>query len=287
MIILKRGISIVFVVHRDLTSKLSYLNKIIKRIPKNIPFILIYDSILSKEENTYIKEKLNARIKLLQCTNRGKMKAMLHFSDQFTTSHIKIIDHDDNIVWFSLRKFNRKVKKIDPDCFIWHKAAKVFKDSKIYGKQTTSFFKLVKQLKDSKDVRWLIPPNAQTLYNTKILQKISSVEFDRQRFFNDNFLTLSCQALTKETYYIKKHIPYIQFHRFGQTSVVNEQKGWSLVEFFKNLDTLNKNFEIDFSNSNWNKESSINWLDQQSNQFEEQKSYYFDNAKIYWDKLWK
>ncbi|BDU67369.1 MAG: hypothetical protein TYPL_0220 [Candidatus Tyloplasma litorale] len=285
---MKKGISLVFITHEKLNSSLEYLNKLSRRISSNIPFYLIYDSYISKEDKKKFLKKLNKKIIFLNYgENIGKLKSILFFSKYFKTEYIKIVDHDDNIVWFALEEFNKKIKKIKNNQFVYHKAAKIFENSKFYGYQTIDKKILKEMLNESENVNYLIPPNAKVLYNTQSLRKVRKIKFYDQKYFDDNFLSLICQFFSKKTLSVNDK-PYIQFHQYGQTSsFIFEEVENSMINYFKNLILLKNNYELNFSNSSWTKKSSFKWLEWYFTQFDEYKESFFETSKKELEKFWE
>lgn len=231
-------ITLAFITHNRINELTKYINSIISKIPKEIKVILIYDN--KKEEN----KTLDPRVKFFSWNNIGKLKSILRVSESVETNYLKIIDHDDCIDYRNLKKLVSLLPE-DKDSFVYHKASKIFNTSKLFGKITSEDNELDILKNESVDVNWNKIPNAQSIYNVDVLREMQKInhKITRQKFFNDDLLALACQYRKKKI--IKLDIEfYFQYHSFGQTAKINDDKIISQYELFLNLNTFFNEYKL-------------------------------------------
>lgn len=245
------GLTYITVTHKNYDEVLTYLEKVHSLTDCEILMILICDGIVD------LKFKLRAdksSIKVLfNNKNVGKLASLLRWKDEISTNRFKIIDSDDCINYKDAKLLHYKAKDFKNNFFYLHKAAKVYKDSELFGEISTNNNVVENLLKISKDVKWSIPPNAKAIYNTFILFIPNPNKLKRQNFYNDDFLSILNILFTKGSVNIELR-PYIQFHSRGQTSRTSKAR-------YLDLKTLNSNIHKTLSNSDFafNRVGNINW----------------------------
>lgn len=231
-------LTLAFITHNKLDELTKYVNSIVNKIPKKLDVLLIYDN--QKVDNT----KLNSRVTFLSWKNIGKFKSILRASDEINTKYLKVIDHDDCIDYRNLDKLIYLLPEGD-DCFVYHKASKVYESSEQFGKVTVNESELDLLKEDSEDVNWNKIPNAQAIFNVDVLKEMQSMSevFTKQDYFNDDLLAIACQYRKKKSIKIDVEF-YFQHHEFGQTSRISKEKVISQYDLFLNLNTYFNEFEM-------------------------------------------
>lgn len=264
----KVNLTVMFIAHKDILDWVGYLNEINNEISNDVDLFLVYDNELLDEERSLVNEG----IKIIDGENKGKLKAVLSASLQVNTKFIKIIDSDDCLNIENLKKINDELSEISDSTFVFHSAAQIRKNDKNYGLQTIDK-KLISEITErSEDFNALRIPNSQSILNTKVLQKISNISDSllTQPFFNDDFMSIAVQLLTKDKIKIDTK-PYIHYAAHGQTSkpaFLSKKKKSAYADFYFNLNILKKmNADLNFENLNGSYEMFLKHLKRQSKQF--------------------
>lgn len=230
-------LTLAFVSHNKFEETNVYINKLIEKLPKTVNLAFIFDNELSEKQINSVNEK----VMLFHGKNRGKLRAILDASNKFDTTFVKIIDHDDCIDYRYVQDLENELKSKSNDNFYYHPATKIGEESKLFGKITLEIDELEALRNESEDVKWNKIPNAQAIYNVDVLKMLSQLKLSRQNYFNDDLLAISCQLVKKKAIKIKTKF-YYQYHNFGQTSIIEEEKAKSLYELFNNLNLFKMNF---------------------------------------------
>ncbi len=209
-------------------------------------FVFLFDCEIDRESKQLLESK-NIEF-YYNKNNIGKLKTILKNIDKINSDYLKIIDADDSIHMKGLVKLTKYMQTFEgKDSVIVHKANKIFSNSsELWGIQTTKKSKIKKQLLESQDVFYKVPPNAKVIYPTKLLKKIAKLELYDQKFFNDDVLTLGCLIINNNNSTKINNEFYIQFSGYGQTRKTNEERLLDYIELVKNLSIISNKYKKTF-----------------------------------------
>lgn len=234
----KNKLTLLIVMHNGF-ERISFFLDLLKNSKNDM--IFVFDNPISEVYNNLLKSR-GIRF-YINDKNGGKINAILNSVKYIGTSYFKIIDQDDSISLLHLSKLNKEINKLNGNYLIKHKAFKLDRESNL-NFQTLNKSIIKKQISMSKDVKYSVQTNCDTIYSTSTIAKISQLKnlIYRQEFHNDILLSNLALALGDKLKRVKNGF-YIQFHEHGQTSSFN-------IERLRCVEELYKNYEIIMDNSN-------------------------------------
>lgn len=282
----KERLTLIYITHLNLVGQLDYIRYIYKKTKKICNLIVAVDYKLNDDELDTLKNESFLHL-VFDGKNKGKLEKILEVQHLVKTPFVKVIDHDDSIYIKGLKKFIKGIDtKVMNDMFISHTASKINSDNKYWGKKITKESLAKKVIGESYDVNWVKVPNAKAIFNTDVLGMLKELDLHSQHYFNDDFLSLSCQILKKGNLNIDERF-YIQYHEFGQTSEVNEAKLNSYLNLYKNLNLVKDKYEININNVSEGYEEFSEMALRQTRQFKEKANELYEKIEGELKKLWK
>ncbi len=237
---LKDGLTFL-IIFNDFSNDFYFFINMIKKIENDdVEFVFLFDS---KNINfSFFKKLLDENIKFkFNNEKMGWFHTVINAisSNNVTKKWIKIVNHDDVIVWFNIKDFVNELKKCDENTIIKHSGAKV--KNKKYFYKSLDFKKTESQLKNSFDEF----DNQQIIYPTKIIKENNFNQLTRQEFNNDVLILNLINGLGYPLVFVYGKIN-LQFSKKRQAKKKNILEMSSIFELYLNYFTFSKN------NSNFN-----------------------------------
>lgn len=250
----KKCLTLVYCSYKNPENDLSYLEYLAKNLNKTIDIIYLFDNCLDQKLRNAIDNLEEKRIRIVSDgNNRGKFLAFFYCCNFIKTKYIKLMDYDDSInckELHSLENLLKKMNDVEGEFTFYHTAAKIYKESKYWGKRFYDQTLEDELIKESADVSWKIIPNAQAIYNTAIFNDINKQYYKflkKLDYYDDDFLTMINQGFTSYTRKLNVR-PYIQNHALGQTSTENQRNRNDFYKVIYMLYKFNKQVGLNIKN---------------------------------------
>ncbi len=226
-----QSITFLIVMHNQFEA-IDFFSKLFVSDSKEYKVLFVFDVCEKDIPNAKLEllRKLDFKF-LFSKENIGKLKTVIMASHEIDTPFFKIVDQDDSIDLSVMSNVNRELSLLPDDALIKHVAAKVFKKQKDLFVQSLDRVIIDEQIKKGKDVNWAQQVNCDTIYPTKLIRQMSSVNLGRQDFHNDVLLSNFAVGLGSGLKKIKSKF-YIHLHNGGQTSSLNVKRAECIVELY-------------------------------------------------------
>lgn len=227
----EKKLTLLITMHKDF-DKVEYFIESVKEHKEKLDVLFAFDQSEEKIPPKVLKMIEKNKLSFyINGSNTGKLKLVSKAVEHVATDFFKIVDHDDELYLYSIDEINKALDNIDVDSLIRHRGAKVYSHKHL--KQSLNQEEIMNHISKSKNIKYFQQTNFDTIYPTMVARLIPKVNFSRQDFHNDVFLSNFIYGLTGKMTEIDYYL-YIQFHAKGQTSRYNIKRAECIVELYDN-----------------------------------------------------